>query len=74
MTHSTDRPALLRLGADYLTAYAANDAVTLFRLADRWSETALRDATCEVALVGLRAALGPTGVETVCRHLQGVQA
>ena len=74
MTRPDDRPALLRLGADYLTAYAANDAVTLFRLADRWSETALRDATCEVALVGLRAALGPTGVETVCRHLQEVGA
>jgi len=74
MTRPTDRIALLRLGADYLLAYAARDAVTLFRLSDRWSDTELRDATCEVALVGLRAALGPTGLDDVCRHLREVPA
>ena len=74
MERPADRTALLRLGADYLVAYAERDAVTLYRLADRWTDTELRDATCEVALVGFRAALGPTGLDAVCRHLREVPA
>ncbi|MGC5167445.1 hypothetical protein [Luteimicrobium sp. DT211] len=74
MTHPVDRTALLRLGADYLVAYAARDAVTLFRLSDRWTDTELRDAACEVALVGFRAALGPSGLDAVCSHLRAAAA
>lgn len=70
MTTISDRRTLLRLGADYLEAYVAGDAVTLYRLADRWPDTDLRDALCEAAVVGLRAALGPSGVDVVCRALR----
>lgn len=61
----SDHTELVRLGAQYLRAYSDGDAVSLYHLADAWGTTDLCAATCEIALVVIRATAGPHGVDTV---------
>lgn len=64
MTH-TEHPELVRLGAQYLRAYADGDAVNLYRLADAWGAADLCAAACEVALAVIHATAGPRGLDVV---------
>ncbi|WP_125778350.1 hypothetical protein [Antribacter gilvus] len=64
MTH-TEHPELVRLGAQYLRAYAEGDAVNLYRLADAWGASDLCAATCEVALAVIHSTVGPRGLDAV---------
>jgi hypothetical protein len=61
----TEHPELVRLGAQYLRAYAEGDAVNLYRLADAWGASDLIAATCEVALAIIHATSGPQGLDAV---------
>jgi hypothetical protein len=61
----TEHPELVRLGAQYLRAYAEGDAVNLYRLADAWGASDLIAATCEVALAVIHATSGPQGLDAV---------
>ncbi|GAB2465615.1 hypothetical protein GCM10027063_03620 [Promicromonospora xylanilytica] len=61
----TEHPELVRLGAQYLRAYADGDAVNLYRLADAWGASDLIAATCEVALAVIHATAGPQGLDAV---------
>ena len=61
----TEHPELVRLGAQYLRAYAEGDAVNLYRLADAWGASDLIAATCEVALAVIHATSGPQGLDVV---------
>lgn len=61
----TEHPELVRLGAQYLRAYADGDAVNLYRLADAWGASDLIAATCEVALAVIHATSGPQGLDAV---------
>lgn len=71
MSHDLDHAAVLRLGARYLHAYAAQDAVALYHLSDRWSEADLRSAACEVALAAIAAAVGWENVDGFVGRLAG---
>lgn len=61
----TEHPELVRLGAQYLRAYAEGDAVNLYRLAEAWGASDLIAATCEVALAVIHATSGPQGLDVV---------
>lgn len=74
MTDVTDHAGLVRLGAAYLRAYAAQDAVALYHLTDRWDESDLRTATCELALTTLCSTIGAERVDAFCAELAGAGA